>query len=228
MLCTERYLRYCRALPCTALCSAATIPLKCLHFVAFNSYVRTLILIINFAQTRWPTVNSIFCTRELLHGKWSMTDCHFQYWLHVWVWGCITHRCLSSLSLFCFQGVDTIRFQNRFPPDQWEDALASLLPQLNKDSECIWGMVLHLWCSNWGTILYILTLLSFIVLYCVFEHVPCQCVCVRTCVCVVVSVELSLLLRLVAIVCLCGSLPACVRLHCLPNVHSLMLSILLL
>ena len=124
MLCTERYLRYCRALPCTALCSAATIPLKCLHFVAFNSYVRTLILIINFAQTRWPTVNSIFCTRELLHGKWSMTDCHFQYWLHVWVWGCITHRCLSSLSLFCFQGVDTIRFQNRFPPDQWEDALA--------------------------------------------------------------------------------------------------------
>ena len=158
------------------------------------------------------------------NGQWLIaifsTDCMFGF-------GAAkpTGACLLSLSSV-FKVWTPFVSRTDSPLTSGRMLLHSLLPQLNKDSECIWSMVLHLWCSNWGTILYILTILSFTVLYCTFEHVLCQCmcvcVCVHMCVCVVVSVELSLLLRLLAIVCLCGSVPACVCLHCLPNVHSLL------
>ena len=45
------------------------------------------------------------------------TDCMFGF-------GAACPMGVNLLSPFCFQAVDTTRFQNRFPPDQWENALA--------------------------------------------------------------------------------------------------------
>ena len=173
---------YCRALPCTALCSAATIPLKCLQFVAsFDSYLHQYWSLMLLRQdgrllTQYPVPEN-YCMEN---GQWLIaifsTDCMFGF-------GAAkpTGACLLSLSSV-FKVWTPFVSRTDSPLTSGRMLLHSLLPQLNKDSECIWSMVLHLWCSNWGTILYILTILSFTVLYCTFEHVLCQCVCVCVCV----------------------------------------------